>query len=192
MIRGQLLRLWIKQTVHAGIAKVPHNVNVWEHTMSDVVLSQNVGLSEFLSCYSRPGQMKAVPCKKLLVLLQCPPKSPCYLCFFHYPGLPSQLKSPNNGELSALEEIYASQEHRNRSCVDWEGPAVLHTACVSWACAGKEVRDLEKDNKRSAYRIAKLRCLGGCQCFTCRFPRYQHFIKIFIALFKIIPVAAFL
>lgn len=57
MIRGQLLRLWIKQSVHTGLAKVPHNVNVCERTLSDVV-SQNVGLSGFLSCYSRPGRAR--------------------------------------------------------------------------------------------------------------------------------------
>lgn len=40
MIRG----LRIKQTAHAGLAKVPHNVNAWECAVSGVLLSQNTGL----------------------------------------------------------------------------------------------------------------------------------------------------
>ena len=137
MIRGQLLRLWIKQAVHTGLAKVPHHVSVWERAVCDAVLSQNGGLSGFLSCYSKLGQVEAVPCKNLLLPLQCPPNSPCYLCLFPYPGLPSPLKSPSNGELTTPEETYASEEYRDRCCVDWGGPPALHTACVSWAYAGK-------------------------------------------------------
>lgn len=94
--------------VHGWLPEVPHNVSAWEHAVSDDVLSQNVGLSGFPSCYSRTGQMAAVPCKKLLILRQCPPKSPYHTCFFHYPCLPSPVKSTNNGELSALEETCTS------------------------------------------------------------------------------------
>lgn len=35
--------------VHGWLPEVPHNVSAWEHAVSDVVLSQNVGLSGFLA-----------------------------------------------------------------------------------------------------------------------------------------------
>lgn len=54
-----------------------------------------------LSCSSSPGQMEALPCKTCLVLLQCSQKNTYFLWFFHCPGVPIPLKSPNHRELSA-------------------------------------------------------------------------------------------
>lgn len=66
---------------------------------------------------------------------------------------------------------------------------LIHRVCVLGICR-KEVCDLGKSHQRSA--CSQICCLDCCQCFTGSFPSYQRFIKIFIALFKVIQVVTFL
>lgn len=147
----------IKQTVRAGLAEVPHHANAWEHAVSAVVLSQNVGLSGFLSCYSRPDQMEALPGKKCLVLLQYPPRAHVIPVFSTTQVSP--LKIPNNGKLSALEETCTSSHTASDGML-----TALHTACVSWAHAERHMWSWKEKQTKCLKDSSKLCCWCCCQC----------------------------
>lgn len=152
MIHGQSLQMLIKQAVHAGLAKVPHDASAWKHGVPDL-LSQNIGLSEPLQQVRPNGsssiqkQNKTRKKKKPLVPLLCPPESPYYLYVSTMQVFPAHWRLQRMEICQHLKKT-VPQEHRNSCWVDCEATAVPpHCLCILGICR-KEVCDFKSITTR--------------------------------------------